>query len=207
MPRIRRSPDVRRMAHAVAHPGIDPRINGSWAIITALGFDPNEGMFADIQLQPSGEVETVLLTTDYAGNGFGRWRPLKIDDTVFIIFPKGDPNDGGIVACRGWNAADPPPAQFGVGDEPIDYCLEIVEKDKNWQVITTGQGEVKLFSAQGVIIGDDNAAPVAPAKAIADLQQAINGWTPVPNDGGAALKTALTTWLATQYATTIGKMT
>lgn len=26
------------------------------------------------------------------------------------------------------------------------------------------------------------------------LKSAISGWTPVPNDGGAALKTALTTW-------------
>lgn len=28
------------------------------------------------------------------------------------------------------------------------------------------------------------------------LKAAINAWTPVPNDGGAALKLALTTWLA-----------
>lgn len=28
-----------------------------------------------------------------------------------------------------------------------------------------------------------------------DLKTAIAGWTPVPNDGGAALKTALTSWL------------
>ncbi len=31
---------------------------------------------------------------------------------------------------------------------------------------------------------------------LADLKTAINGWTVVPNDGGAALKTALTAWLS-----------
>jgi hypothetical protein len=29
-----------------------------------------------------------------------------------------------------------------------------------------------------------------------DLKNAISAWTPVPSDGGAALKTSLTTWLA-----------
>ena len=31
---------------------------------------------------------------------------------------------------------------------------------------------------------------------LADLKSAINSWVVVPNDGGAALKTALTSWLA-----------
>jgi len=35
---------------------------------------------------------------------------------------------------------------------------------------------------------------------LADLKSAINGWTPVPNDGGAALKVALTSWLASSSA-------
>ena len=36
-----------------------------------------------------------------------------------------------------------------------------------------------------------------------DLIAAINGWIPVPNDGGLALKTALTTWLSTSLSITI----
>lgn len=31
---------------------------------------------------------------------------------------------------------------------------------------------------------------------LADLKTAINGWTAIPNDGGAALKVALTAWLS-----------
>lgn len=37
---------------------------------------------------------------------------------------------------------------------------------------------------------------------INDLIAAITGWTPVPNDGGAALKTALSTWLASSLTPT-----
>lgn len=35
------------------------------------------------------------------------------------------------------------------------------------------------------------------------LITAINGWTPVPNDGGAALKVALTAWLASSLTPTV----
>lgn len=44
---------------------------------------------------------------------------------------------------------------------------------------------------------------------LADLKSAISGWTPVPNDGGAALKVALTTWVSSSsaVAATITKAT
>ena len=48
----------------------------------------------------------------------------------------------------------------------------------------------------------DSPAPLALASAISDLQAAITSWTPVSQDGGAALKTALATFLAKVYATT-----
>ena len=35
------------------------------------------------------------------------------------------------------------------------------------------------------------------------LITAVNGWAPVPNDGGAALKVALTAWLATSLTPTV----
>lgn len=39
-----------------------------------------------------------------------------------------------------------------------------------------------------------------------DLKDAINGWVPVPNDGGAALKTALSSWLASSSAVAATKV-
>ncbi len=41
---------------------------------------------------------------------------------------------------------------------------------------------------------------------LADLKSAINGWAPVPNDGGAALKIALTSWLASSSAVSAVKV-
>lgn len=66
-----------------------------------------------------------------------------------------------------------------------------------------GQGNIKAAVPTGgtVALGDDQAVFLCPASAIADLQAAINGWSPVANDGGAALKVALTKWLATVYTT------
>jgi hypothetical protein len=43
-------------------------------------------------------------------------------------------------------------------------------------------------------------------QAINDLKSVFSGWVPVPNDGGAALKTAITTWAGTPADTSCGKL-
>ena len=87
-------------------------------------------------------------------------------------------------------------------------------------------GETAIFASEGgaiiirrvdgtieitggtVKIGDSGAVVLAKAQAISDLQTVFNAWVPVPNDGGAALKTALATWIANStYATTKAKGT
>ncbi len=60
--------------------------------------------------------------------------------------------------------------------------------------------DVQIF-ASSVKAGDANAKALAFAEAITDLQQIFNSWTPVPNDGGAALKALLTSWVIKQYST------
>lgn len=144
MAKVRSRIDVGRMSAAASRPGIDPRIWGSWAIITELGFDPEQGVFADVQLQPTGETETVYVGTTYAGGGFGTWRPLKVDDTVFLMFPNGDPNNGGVIVARQWNGGDPPPAEFANGETPIEDLVELVEPGKNYKVLVSNGGLVIL---------------------------------------------------------------
>jgi phage gp45-like len=74
-------------------------------------------------------------------------------------------------------------------------------------IILRANGTIEVTGGT-VKIGDSAAAALAKAAAISDLQTAINGWVPVPNDGGAALKAALVTWLAnTTYSTTKAKGT
>jgi hypothetical protein len=60
---------------------------------------------------------------------------------------------------------------------------------------------------------DDNLVRFAAVKAtieelqndIANLKSAFNGWTPVPNDGGAALKAASLTWAGTALSEDINE--
>ena len=76
--------------------------------------------------------------------------------------------------------------------------------DGAWAIEVTPAGQVSIVPGSGsakVLLGSNSATA---AVALATLVQArfnalaaaISGWVPVPNDGGAALKTALTAWLA-----------
>lgn len=109
------------------------------------------------------------------------------------------------------------------GDKDGDVIIGYINKNKLAEV-----GETRLFStnADGTLqtfiwlksdgtmqIGGDADFMVrhAPLKAvveeiqndIATLKQAITTWVPVPNDGGAALKTGLTSWAGTALAQNI----
>ncbi len=55
--------------------------------------------------------------------------------------------------------------------------------------------------------GTDSVALASPVESqLDDLKSAINGWTPVANDGGAALKVALTAWLASSSTVAAAKV-
>jgi hypothetical protein len=58
--------------------------------------------------------------------------------------------------------------------------------------------QVEITNARVSVAGDADAAALASKveEQLNDLKTALNGWTPVANDGGAALKVALTTWIA-----------
>lgn len=58
------------------------------------------------------------------------------------------------------------------------------------------EGQTVDFVALGNLVGAQ----------LADLKSAINGWTPVSNDGGAALKVALASWLASSSAVSATKV-
>jgi hypothetical protein len=59
-----------------------------------------------------------------------------------------------------------------------------------------GSGNVHLATSTGTALAMANRVD----EQINTLRDAINGWNPVPNDGGAALKTALLLWLASTSA-------
>ena len=114
--RARTSIDAGRLAAAMQRPGIDPREWVTRARVMELGYDAENGLFADVQFLPGGEIETCLIGTGYAGNGFGAYAPLKIGDIVLVAIPQGDPGEGPVVFSRIWTAADKPPPELAQGD-------------------------------------------------------------------------------------------
>lgn len=93
-------------------------------------------------------------------------------------------------------------AVFVPGLRPFGAALKSVPSDH--ATIGHDQG-VQVHLHKGVVtVADDETMGtdfVALAQKVSDqltaLKNAINGWTPVPNDGGAALKTALATLFTT----------
>jgi hypothetical protein len=88
-----------------------------------------------------------------------------------------------------------------------EVLLGFIEGDPAQPVVLALQSEAPLtltFDATSAInLGKGATSPAAKgdelARCIADLRSAISKWAPVAQDGGAALKTALTTWLSASY--------
>lgn len=124
--RVRTSPDVRRMAAAVSHPGIDPREWLKLMTVTEVGYDADEGIFVDLQDQISGVEETAYLGSSYAGAEFGFHFPVNVDDTVLVANPGGDPGLGPVIICRWNNSGDKPPSDFQDTTDTEDATRDVV---------------------------------------------------------------------------------
>lgn len=149
---IRRSVDTGRLASAASRPGIDPRIWFSCAIVLDVAFDPEHGVFVDLQLQPTGELETAYLGSCYAGNRAGDYCPVKVDDLVLVAFPNGDSGNGPIIIGRFNSAGDPPAADFedpdNEGEASKDRILR-VEAGQKYKIRTSGDGDGIDMSVEG----------------------------------------------------------
>lgn len=82
--------------------------------------------------------------------------------------------------------------------QPAHNSLFDVETDS--ASLKVNPNDIQLF-ASSVKAGDDQAQALAYAQGISDLQQIFSQWVPVPQDGGAALKSLVMTWALKQYAT------
>lgn len=140
--RVGRSPDLARMALAFRRPGIDPRTWVSLAVVDDVVLDPEQGLFAQVTLLPSEQVETVRVSTTYAGSSWGISFPLYKGDEVLVAAPSGDPDEGMVVVGRLHSPADPPPDQ--VVANPDDVVL----------VVKPGQA-FRVFTSAGPALGGD----------------------------------------------------
>lgn len=150
--RVLSSIDTERLANAVSRPGIDPRIWVSYAVLISEPYvetrEGQEDVLADIMLMPSGMIETARVGTIYAGNGFGLYTPLKVDDEVLVVAPSGDPDEGMVITQRLWSPADKPPAELAENSADV---LLVVESDKNLRIKTLGSGNVILAVDTGKV--------------------------------------------------------
>lgn len=172
--------DAAKLASLASRPGVDPRVWLSLAVVTEVGFDPKEGLFADLRFVPTGEEETAYIGTNYAGKGFGEHSPLAKDDLVLVAVPGGDPGLGCIIIARWNSAADKPPAEFGDGDEPTKDRVLRVEPGQNLRIYVSGGGKVSIVAeeASTIELGAENLIPVQDGVVTG---QAVDPFTGMPH--------------------------
>jgi len=158
--RVLSSIDTSRLSEAVSRPGIDPRIWISYAVLISepvIVTDANEqDIIADIMLLPSGTVETARVGAAYAGDGFGLYAPLHIDDEVLVMAPSGDPDQGLVITQRLWSPAAVPPQE--VQAHPQDWTL-VLEPGINMRLAVKGAGNVYVTADSGkVVLGSESAS-------------------------------------------------
>lgn len=122
--------------------------------------------------------------------------PLAAGDTVMVVFSE---EDFGSWYVTGSVSAPSVLARHGL------HAVAIPGLRRDGAAFGATGGHVTLAATSMLHLGADNATEfVALASTVtsqlAALKSAINGWAPVANDGGAALKTALTSWIATSSA-------
>ena len=144
--------DMGLLSEGLSRPGIDPRIWVSYGVLQSEPYietiEGRQDILVDVMLMPSGAEETARVGAIYAGNGFGLYAPLHMDDEVLVLAPSGDPDEGLVIAQRLWSPADPPPA--AVSEHPEDVTL-VVETGKNLRLNVLGQGNIILQVDTGKI--------------------------------------------------------
>lgn len=134
---MRTTIDTGSMGRGVSYPGIDPRLWVSLAVVTELGVDPANGVYADVQLIPSGDQQTCRIGSSYTGPGYGAWLPLAQNDLVVVLFPRGDAAEGPVIVARLWSGSDPPPPELATanGDDPPTQPVIVVGEGQTVRVI------------------------------------------------------------------------
>jgi len=127
---------------------MDPRSWVSLAVVTEVGFDPDEGIFVDVTTLPAMDKLTARYTNAYAGNGYGLYLPIKVGDEVVVGVPEGDPSHGLVVLGRLYSPSASPPAEFdgnaADGETPTEQLVLIVEQGKTVYVKVSGGGNVEI---------------------------------------------------------------
>lgn len=142
--RTRRRVDLGKLSSAVSRPGVDPRVWITLAQVDDVGGDAEEGIFADVTFLPSGEEQSVLVGSAYAGAGYGQVIKPKVGDLVVVAVPEGSQDSGPIIIGRMWNGAEPPPAGALSGDDVTDDLFTRVKDGDSFRLYVDGGGQILL---------------------------------------------------------------
>ena len=141
--------DVSRMRAAVSGPGIDPRVWIVWATVLERGFDPEEGIFVDVQFQPEGTIETCYLGQPYAGSEWGAHFPVEVGDTILLAVPMGDTGMVSCIIARAHNSGDKPNAELQNGEQDTDDVVIRVKPNQRLVIRTSGAGDAVDIKIEG----------------------------------------------------------
>ena len=190
---MRRNIDVGSLSVAVSRPGIDPRIWLCYAEVTALGYDKDVGIFADIQLQ-DGTYETALVGAPYTADEAGLFCPLAVGDSVLVAMAMGDPNHGPVIISQVWNKQQKPAPEMsltgdGKGDEPTQNVVWRIRQKNKLQIFTKdGALELTAEGSGGVTIKSTGTAPItieAASQVLVNAPEVLLG--PAPGTGVARI--------------------
>jgi hypothetical protein len=148
-------------------------------------------------LEPAPNLSDVPLAC-LRGGGFLVWMPVSVGDSVLIVYSDLSADtwrsgDGSVAdpGFQGKHTRDSPfalpmfaPDAKMFSDPASAATKVIIGKDGSQAQIRISDTEIDL--------GATPTDPVALSTKIDLFIQTVMGWIPVPNDGGAALKTALT---------------
>jgi hypothetical protein len=155
--------DLTDMKHALGVDGF--KLWCAVAIVQAPQGEPHFEVFADdVHVEVVTQPSLIPLTCRLAA---GMWRIPDVGEEVVVLIPEGE----------------------------IAFMPILVDVLSSGSVPTT-QGPAlgaSVIARPHVLVHDGagGAGPLVPLSQLQALHDAIVGWTPVPNDGGAALKTAL----------------
>lgn len=149
-----RSGDLGQAARGLSRPGIDPRDWTATAIVQEVIVDEDglTGVYLDVLVQPGGPGDPglsddedgwscrVKWTCLYAGDGFGMYFPVQVNDQVRVHFPDGNPDGPNVTASSILhNEEDKLPSQ--VAGDPDTIWL-ITKSDTHFKILAQGDGEV-----------------------------------------------------------------
>jgi hypothetical protein len=152
--RVSRKLDVQRMGAAVARPGIDTRVWLEFGFVQAFTVDAT-GAYADVATE-TGDTITCFAGQPYAGQGYGAFFPLAVDDMVLIAIPSGEPDNGGVIISRLWCNSDTPPAEAVASANDLVNRIKAGQKMRH--IVTPVGGRdifMELNPTQGLVVNYD----------------------------------------------------